>query len=281
MRFLIAVASASILLATPGLAQTEYSRREELPPVHISQADLIKLVQKVRTLVESANQSVDPERLKHATSRLTISGGGREIAVDGEPTSDMFEALPVVSDRVEYMYRCSDAPVTQVIVQLGEYLRTVNVSGTAPASVDSLCLIIAEGLRGYRTRLGGRVIRRGCFIGGTMLLFSLLIACVLSRVRLEYQPAAMAALLGLFIPASFFMGWLAETSGWFPAFAMFRGDVAWYRRHADAIGAFGAGATISIPLLTLLVGSLKRRGQPATTAPRADVKKKGGRHVAR
>jgi hypothetical protein len=63
-------------------SNVEHRREFELPPLSLSQKDLIMILQKIHNLINSANNDADSKRVKET---LSISGSGITITQEGEP----------------------------------------------------------------------------------------------------------------------------------------------------------------------------------------------------
>jgi hypothetical protein len=152
-----AVLLCLVLLLHPalGLAQANYTKSAEVPPVRTSFAEIQVVLSKASALTAAANAGAPVRR-----EELSLKAGVVTITLPGH---DLVQTSARVPERIEamvYSYSASDpAKVSRVSIDLADYMRVVTVEGPSPEQVDAVFAVIREDLQAISTPIGGTGIR--------------------------------------------------------------------------------------------------------------------------
>jgi hypothetical protein len=201
--FLVASFATCARLA---IADTNYSRTVELPPLRVSFEDLQAILDKVSSLVIVANKGSsnweEELQLRKGEQRIKMSGHRLEPEGAKVPRSiDSFE----YTGRVSYTGRDSDeAPITHVAISFYDYKRSVSVEGRSPEQVDAMISALRDDLSKLSIPFGnfGKTFLTwpGLLFGGPIWLLGLALFViwrnwVQTRRRILVVPAMIFVLL--------------------------------------------------------------------------------------
>ena len=164
---------SSVLLCTFALFATtllsvgeEFSKIRDLPPLKMASSDLDAILLKSRPLIDPGN---GPEELGRETVKIDIHSQDIEIPHLSVASS---VAFPNEVFRFSYTYQQAGKPVSSVVIDLGDSLRRISVSGTAADKVEELSKLLENDFRHYSTPVGGLQFRRIAGICLSMLFLS-------------------------------------------------------------------------------------------------------------
>ena len=166
------VASVCVSLAMIALCNgAEFSEVRELPALKLGATDLDAILLETHALVDAAN---GPEDSGRETVKLSIDGQDIQIPHLSLASS---VAFPNEIFRFSYTYKQDDKPISSVMIDLGDSLRRMSVSGESADKVEALSKLLEKDFRSYTTAVGGLKFRRVSGICLTMLfLTSLMIS---------------------------------------------------------------------------------------------------------
>ena len=128
--------------ACPALAQTNYSKTIDLPPLRISFADLQTILDKSASLMKVANGSIPLSREK-----IMLRKGGLRVEISGHRLDQDQAKIPEILDSLQYSALTPDvAPVSYIFIDFGDYRRTLSVEGESPDQVDAVFSVIRDEL---------------------------------------------------------------------------------------------------------------------------------------
>jgi hypothetical protein len=212
-------------------------------------------------LLSSANVEAPKDKKYWFRETLRLGTGPDEIQIAGHS----FPAnahIPKAAYALSYSYSWTDAPVSKVELDLGDYRRRLIVSGTAVDQVEAISAALEHDLSQY-SAIGGTNMR--LFAGGSIgviLLGSLMFSgayCILER-RWRFLGMPIFSLVGLMLLLAL------PFQDLFAGFAVYQGDPSWIVRYAPQLAFAGLIITIAgVPLSFLFLrGEMpdeKRAGQ--------------------
>src|SRR5262245_61195454 len=148
-----------------------FSQARDLRALKLGAADLDALWLKTRALIDVAN---GPEDSGPETVKVSIDGQDIEIPHLSLASS---VAFPNEVFGFSYTYYRSDKPISSVMIDLGDSLRRVSVTGESADRVDGLSKLLEKDFRHYSTAAGGTKFRRVAGVSLSMVfLTSLMIS---------------------------------------------------------------------------------------------------------
>jgi hypothetical protein len=228
------LAWASVSLGQPA---AQYERSLDIAPLRLSQADLMQLIGKLRSLTETANIGAKTELAGWET--LDLSGSDRTISLETGFSLNDFRRATATSFTVHYSFARPRAPISRVDLELYDWKRTLRVQGSAADQVDAIVAAFEQQIGDSTTILGGLSFRTwaGTFlmIVGVVLI-NLPIVVLGPTQKLTVMSAGITIVLLL---------WLAPWSRWFPGVAVYATEASLIVRNAAWISFIGTLVTIS------------------------------------
>ena len=238
-------------------ASAIYSRSSELPPIRLSQSELFSIIERMRAFLDSANRGVaDTWRQEN----LELEGGARKLSLQGRFRAFELVGAPEFSQRVNYSYRLSDAPVSAVAVRLSDYSREVVIEGTSREQVDGLLSVLSDEFNARATWLGG-FHRRS--LGGFLLLlvgWSLIVFATAESSQLRKVAFFVAG--PLLIVSTIALPW----ADWLPGTAVYPGEASWLVRNSPILSLLGVVLTIVTFIISLMYSTRLARASAALPA---------------
>jgi hypothetical protein len=245
-----------VICGFPALADTNYSKTTELPPLRVSFAELQSALDKGSSLMNAANSSASAWR-----EELELRKGELRVKMSGHRLDPEGAKIPQSLDFFEYTALTRDpAPITRLALSFADYRRSLSVEGQSPEQVDAVFSALREDFSRLSTPVGGFTLRTFLGLPAIWLLVVVLgglaAAWALTHRRILLLPVSICALLLtalLLLP-------LADLLAGFSAV---RGDASFIVRYGPEISfwALVVGAcAIPLSLLPLL----------SRTAPKAD-----------
>jgi hypothetical protein len=157
MRFLV-LTSLWLWLATTSLtAKTpEFSENRTLPPLKVSAPDPDAILHKSQAFVASANGSAGDQGSARESVKLGVRG--HEIEIPHFSLSSSV-AFPREIFKFSYTYNRPDGPISSVTIDLGDYSRSVSVTGEVEDQVRATSNLIEKDLLRYSNVIGGAPFR--------------------------------------------------------------------------------------------------------------------------
>jgi len=254
------------------LAETNYSKTAELPPLRTSFADLQPILDKSASLMIAANgpTPIWLEDIQLRKGNLRIKHTGRQLIPDGA-------RIPNSIESVEYSARTRDsAPISRVALDFSDYKRTLSVEGQSPEHVDAIFSALRDDLIKLSTFVGGSGLKTFLGFPAIWLLVTILVwpavAWFQTRRRILLLPVSICiALIAALL--------LLPLDDLLAGFIAVRGDASFLARFGPEISFWGlvVGA-ISIPV-TLV--PLFYRGVPKSDVVAPNSAHKGTRKKRR
>src|SRR5438128_2489347 len=227
----------------------QYIRTRELPALKISFTDVQFALEKAANLLSNANRDggKKPKDIFLSES-LRVGTGPDEIEVTGHS----FPAnahVPKAAYALSYSYSWTDAPVSRLQLDLGDYTRRLSVSGTAVDQVEAISAALERDLSQH-SAIGGDTVRR---MGGGLLFFILLSSlwitggyCIAERQwRLLGMPIFSLVGLVLLFTLPF--------KDIFAGFAVYQGEPSWIVRFEPQMAFVAFILTIASIALSFLI----------------------------
>lgn len=236
-------------------SEANYSRGTDLGVIQMSYGDLYAVIDKIRTLAQTANGLVSNGGQDAPYERLSIYGAARRgWELTGAFSAADVEAAPFVAYRFDYSFVQRGAfPVTEISLSFDDPRRSVKVVGKSIKHVDAIFASITADLSDYETVLGGDFHR---LIVGMLFWMFVNVSCVIAIDSAKRSWTKMVlALPMVLVPISYFaLPW----SRWLAGVAVYRGDASFMIRFAPEISFAGLVLAI-IPIAASLIGVLKNR----------------------
>ncbi len=237
-------ALAFMLAFIPVLARPETVKQElkfTLPPLKLSQGDLLTILRGVHGIIRTANQASESANVQE---RLSISGDGTTITLDGDPRLSQPFAEIDIANSVVYSYFTLTGVVTWVRIDLRSFQREVSVEGTSREQVEALAAFIRQSFDRHTTWFGG--LRGNLTVGLVLYIVVLLIITVLHRrygfFASQVDPFAIS------IPAAL-LPTVTMWFDWFPGVSIYKADASFLVRYSAFISFLGLVATIVTAIL--------------------------------
>jgi hypothetical protein len=137
------------------VAQANYTKSAEVPPLRISYTELQSVLSKASTLAATANAGAQVRR-----EELAIKSGVVTVTLPGHNLIQTTARVPEKIESLTYSYSAADpAKITRISIDLSDYRRTVAVEGQSPEQVDAVFAVLREDLLAVSSALGGTGIR--------------------------------------------------------------------------------------------------------------------------
>jgi hypothetical protein len=242
------------LLATcvyPVLAEINYSKKIELPPLRISFSDLQTVLDKGVSLMTAANHPMPLWR-----EEMELRRGELRVKITGHVLKPEGAKVPNSIDSFDYTASMRDpAAISRLALSFADYTRSLPVEGQSPEQVDAIFSALKEDLSKLSTSVGGSMFKS--LLGFPAMYFLL---CVLifsgagwltTRRRVLLLPVmiCVALLLALL---------LLPVGDLFAGFSAVHGDASFKVRYGSEIAFWSficGGVAIPISLVPLLWSS--------------------------
>jgi hypothetical protein len=245
----------------PVLAETNYSKKVELPPLRISFSELQAVLDKGASLMSAANASMPVWR-----EEIEVRKGGLRVKITGHVLEPEGAKVPNSIDSFDYTASTRDpAAVSGLALSFADYTRSLSVEGQSPEQVDAVFSALREDLSNLSTSIGGFMFRSFLGFPAIFILFVVLIflggAWVDTRRRILLLPVLICVALLLVLM-------LLPIGDVFAGFSAVHGDASFKVRYAAEISFWGfiVGA-VMIPMSLI---PLVWRNTPKTDEVSAD-----------
>lgn len=133
------------------IADTNYSKTIELPPLRVSYADLQATLDKISSLMTTANTASSNWR-----EELELRSGNLSVRISGHQLEPLGAKIPLAIDSFEYTVSArGDAPITRIAIRFADYRRSISVEGQSPEQVDAVFYAVREDMSKVSTLMGG------------------------------------------------------------------------------------------------------------------------------
>jgi hypothetical protein len=251
-----------VLLAISGhsaLADTNYSKTVELPPLRISFAELQAILDKGASLLTVANGSTPlwREEIELRKGELRVKITGHRLDPDGAK-------IPKDIDSFEYTALTRDpASISRLALSFADYRRSLSVEGQSPEQVDAVFSALREDFSKLSTSVGGSGLK--VFLGFPLIWLLLMVLLCLGGAWFQTRRRF------LLMPASICAGLLAAVlllpiNDLLAGFSAVRGDASFIVRYGPEISFWGlvvGAVAIPISLIPLFYGRTPKTEKPA------------------
>lgn len=155
-----------VSLAISRASAAEFSQTYDLPPLKLGATDLDTILLETHALIDAANGPEDSGR-----EMVKISIDGQDIEIPHLSLASSV-AFPNEVFGFSYTYQQADKPISSVMIDLGDSLRRVSVSGESADKVEALSKLLEKDFRRYATAAGGVKFRRVAGVCLSMLFLS-------------------------------------------------------------------------------------------------------------
>lgn len=258
------------MCAHPAIAETNYSKTIDVPPLRISFEQLQNVLDKADSLMKAANGStpISREEMELRKGELRVNMSGYRLDMGGAK-------LPNALDTFEYSAWTRDpAPISHLGLSFRDFGRTLSVEGQSPDQVDAVFSALRDELLTLST-FGGNAFRFMLrFLGIPVLavvLFLLVVAWSEFRRRILFVPISLtvALIAGLvFLPIDDFLA----------GFSVVHGDAAFGVRYGPQISLWGLAvgviALLMSPILSFFGTTAKTQEAPPPKSASGGTRRK-------
>ena len=189
----------------------QYTRTREIPALKISFTDMQSALEKAANLLSFANVEGSPKDKKfYFREALRLGTGPDEIEIAGHS----FPAnahVPKAAYALSYSYSWTDAPVSRLQLDLGDYTRRLTVSGTAVDQVEAISAALERDLSQH-SAIGGAMLRQFGGLYSFLFLVVLLFGSGIYCVVYQGEPSWIVR----FAPEITLVGVIIGIAGMFP-----------------------------------------------------------------
>ncbi len=258
---LVVVVGIQLWAVVSVAAQPVFTQTAAFCPIDLSYQQLSSLIGRIRDLTQKANAGAADSPLIDSVS---IEAVGTKFEAEGDFSLATLSQGPEVATSVRYSYNHRKQPITEVVLQLSDYSRSVSVAGSDKIQVDSLLSLVSSDLNRLGCSLGGSSHRT---LGGLALMFTILLltsvlqAVPSGRVRAAFLTIAVVNLVSLIA-----LPW----PDWLPGTAVRVVEASFLSRNASLIGFVGTLAGL-VSLVVSVVPYFNRKQQtPPKSAAETD-----------
>jgi hypothetical protein len=157
---------------------TVFQRQQRLSAVRMNYAELMDVLQKCREVANTANGvQTASDSQSTPNESLQLSDGVQSVNIELSDKIDLRDiadrSFPLRSTSVKYSYRSRNSlPISDVRVELSDFLHWISVEGSDLAHVDACMAILEKEFFRHRTFFGGWAISFLVFMG--CVVFSVL-----------------------------------------------------------------------------------------------------------
>ena len=228
-----------------------YSKRAQFPSLKMSYDDLDGLFREIKTYVGHANADRSNGDVVPPYS-VSITANADTVKVEGPDPLIRQLDLPESASNVTFDFYDSAGRITQVNLVLSEYTREMEVRGSDRTQVNGLHALVTKELESHAS-YGGRgwafMLAIVVSVLGTLGLFR-----GLRRLADSERPGATEG-AAILLTAVWMVPALCATWNYqllFPSFAVYAGDVAFYKRYSAEIGLWSLGLSVVAAIVTFL-----------------------------
>ncbi len=216
----------------PPESSVDFVRIVEIPPLGLSQADLVTLIERIYSQLEG-------EERGEATLTLGTGASKLQLKLSGPPPLALLSKSVDPATLFEFSYQgAPKAAVTRIDLSLDDSSRSIRVSGKSPAKVDGLVNTIREDLARFERWMGGSA--RRTLLGS--ILFVLAICLPLVGFATQKKAIIIPACITcpLIIIALVALPWPKLL----PGTGVYSSSAAWALREANTVALIGVWASL-------------------------------------
>jgi hypothetical protein len=234
-----------------GLSKATYGRSADFPAIQMSYDDLTSIIKKTQSVIRSANGF---NKVKWESSKITITQGSTvKFIYEGEITKNSFNDAPQKGFSINYQYRSSGGPISDINITLDDYRRVLEVEGESSEQVDAIFAMISESLVKLEITFGGG--KQRIFIGLIVSIISMILFIFLPNKRygIFKIPLLLIVIFGIYFPYS----------NYYPGAAIYVGDASFFSRNSGTIAILSlfVGLVGIIPTIYWLIKRLSHPKQ--------------------
>jgi hypothetical protein len=217
-----------------------YERSASIGPIRLSHSDLLGLLSRVKTVV-------GPPQSRESV-RLRLESRSGSVTISEWPSLVALASVPDVSNQVVFTLQRPDSPVSEIVLRLGDFSRTLQVSGTSSGSVDAVSRLVLGDLEPRAVWLGGADVRNWLFLPFLMALGVGAVASMWSLAERKWKLAPW------FWAGELFLVLLLVIPRWdeiLPGTALYRGSPSFLTRHTAEISCAGVILTIAFGVFSV------------------------------
>jgi hypothetical protein len=227
----------------------QYTRTRELPALKISLTDMQFALEKAANLLSDTNRD-GGKKPKDIFLRetLRLGTGPDEIEVAGHS----FPAnayVPKAAYALSYSYSWTDAPVSRLQLDLGDYTRRLSVSGTAVDQVEAISAALERDLS-QNSAIGGDMVRT---VGGGLLFLILVMSLLMSGSFCFVERQWRLLGMPIFSLVGLVLLFTLPFRDIFAGFAVYQGETSWIVRFEPQMAFLAFPLTIASIALSFLI----------------------------
>ena len=245
------------------LAQANYTKTVELPPLRVSFADLQAVLDKAEKLASSANLGAKARR-----EEVVMKAGAVQVTIPGRVLSPPNAKVPDQLDSLTYTYTAVEpSSVTRMNVDFSDYRRTLTVEGPSPEQVDAIFSTMREDLVALSSPIGGSGIK---IVLGLPAYWMLLVILGLSGSMWYSNRGSKSLAIVLSTATVFLLLMLLPINDLLAGFLAIRGEPSFMVRYGPQISFIGLlFAVVGIPITVIQLFGTGKHTIPAPAAPPA------------
>jgi hypothetical protein len=244
----------------------QYTRTRELPALKISFADMQSILEKAANLLSDANVNAPKKKEFFFRETLTLGTEPDQIEIAGH-SFPANARLPKAAYELSYDYSWTDAPVSKLKLDFGDFRRRLTVSGTAVDQVDAISAALERDLSQHSS-IGGDMVR---IWGGGLLFMILSMSLIISVAYCITQRQWRALGMPIFSLVALVLLFALPFKDLLAGFAVYQGDPSWIVRFEPQFAFAGLIIAIAgIPLSFLIPMWRDAVHKRETSAPPVD-----------
>jgi hypothetical protein len=238
-----------LVIMTGSLNAASYRQRIDLAPTQLNASQLRAILSTLSEIIGRANPGPSENSHPHLSVEITDDGTGATVAFTDFTIPQMH--LPSPATTLHVSYWSSDAPISHIDLDLGDFSRVLRIEGESYTEVTGCATLMARELSRYSVPLGGLQMR------GALLFITILAITALSAFfgaihsRWFFFFIGVQVLIGI---CSFLLPW----SRILPGFVFHESMPSWIERYSAQLAFLGLLLTILFPVVQFV---LERRAK--------------------
>lgn len=209
----------------------EVTQRVTFGTVSFSHAEVVDLINRIRTLVDTANAAVDQD----PSGQLTIGdeNSSLNINVRAALALEDLQGAPEFANRLEYQYFSRPAPISIVWLELYDYERRLRIAGTSSEQVAAVTGFVSNEIRRHRSYLAIDSALRST--AGFLLVVAAWLTLMAAIPATGSRRVLAIGMALAILSAVWFLPW----ARWLAGTAIYPNSASFAARNAAAIGLVG------------------------------------------